>query len=341
MKISPNVSIFSLKSSNILSSSLDLNMGVRGEYLVRKINRKGEIVAEVHVNNTVTTEGLSLLTESGSLLAWSDAAIVVLDDNSKKTTNNLIETSNVNSSEPPYRCTRTSIFEFSAGEVVGNVVLIGTGRHSNGTFFAYSPVINGFGEISNLPVNSDEKLQILYSIVLDIPTETYIFNLMFQQTPVECSIRAQNIVDNSFSQTNPIETGWNLNGSSTFSGRYPVRLAKDSLSSTGCARPIAYSDTILSNLTGTPRNLGTFSNNEATTVDTISGGPASSIGKMYWQPSDGNVEGGIGRICFRTGRDGANGFPTTNWNMVFSPKIPKNIYYGLEIEIIFTFSENP
>ena len=327
------------------SFSLDIPtivLKISGVYRLQAVDKVGRVLRSRTVKNTVTSAGLQMLTQSDILSPWLDAAIVTMSNNQRYSTNSLIDTSTLNSSSSPFKTTTTSIFEFPAGVLNGVVVQVGAGRqgsgHAGSTTFSSVPVRDMFEDITSMPINSDEKLRVVYSVSLTIPENSFNFNLNSNGLNTLCTLRAQNVTSTSFSQVAPAKnTGWNLNGSNIYSGRYPVRLATGAINATGCSRPVAYDDDILSPISGIPRDVGTFVNGAASIVETINDSPSSVLCRMYWQPSHGNTSNGIGRICFRTGRDGAEGFPTTNWNMIFSPRIPKNDYYGLNLRVRLEF----
>jgi len=331
MEIEPTVTA-SMYRSSVISSSIDIPLVLSGGYELQALDRSGKIVRSRKCKNAITEAGIRRITNSGSGLAWSNLAIAELDTGATFTTSNLISTATLNRESLPFRTVRTSIFEFTPGSVVGRVVKVGTG--ATGVTFSTSNVRTEQGELTYFEVRSDERFRVVYDISLSIPSQIFQFNLNFAGTPVLCSLRAQSVVDTSFDNPSPAtNVGWNLNGSLTISGGRTIQIA--SSSTTGAARPRAYTDTILSDIDGPVRNIGNFANNSATIVETIDDSDSSVILRMIWQPVDGNVAGGIGRICFRTG---GTQRPTTNWNMVFSPKIPKDDFYALQFDIRLNFT---
>lgn len=334
LNIEPFASGSMIPKSRILTSDVDINLSFSGRYRLEAISENGECLRFVEFNNTVTAQGIERFTNSSVSSAWSNLAIVELEEGSTVSSSTLVSTFTLNSDSIPFRTVRTSIFDFLPGTLSGNVVRVGVG--ASGAIFSLSFIRTEQDEITYFPVNSDERLRVVHDTILNIPHQIYEFPMTFLGQSTLCSLRAQNVVDTTFSNPQPgVNAGWNLNGSLTVSGGRTLRFATNS-SGDGASRPRTYTDDILSDIDEPPRFIGgDFTGSMATIVETTNDSPTSVLGRMVWQPEDGNAPGGVGRICFRTGGDQR---PTTNWNMIFSPKIPKNEFYALEIRIRLNFT---
>lgn len=157
-----------------------VNIGVSGEYKYQKLDAAGHVKEESDwFPNIIVNGGLDRYLNSTSLSLSScsvgtgtstPAATDTALDNSIATSSGSATLSNLSYqvSIAPYYVERTYTFNFTLGDVVGNITEVGI-THNGSGLFSRALFLDGMGDPTSITVLADEQLRIIYKLRKQAP----------------------------------------------------------------------------------------------------------------------------------------------------------------------------
>lgn len=156
---------------------------IEGWYKIETIKPDGsvEVLAD-WFPNLITNYGLDTIGNSGSgangylthcqvgssntTPQFTDTALGSYVGSTSTTTSATV----VAQSSPPYYFTRTNVYRFTLGQIVGTIREVGMGWNSFGSLFSRALILDGSGNPTSITLTSTDQLQITYLFRLYPPT---------------------------------------------------------------------------------------------------------------------------------------------------------------------------
>lgn len=159
---------------------INMKVEVSGHYKLEIRSADGSVRQALEFDNLITNIGLNRMGESADWLtycqvgsgsttpAFTDTALAAWIASSSSTYGSIVQ---ANQPTPPYYCSTTKTFRFSAGTATGNLSEVGVGwTTASGNLFSRALILDGLGDPTTITVLSDETLDVTYQIRQYMPT---------------------------------------------------------------------------------------------------------------------------------------------------------------------------